>query len=343
MNPELAAFLSANGTVIVLVLGAVAAVGIVQWRKLRVAEQELEYRQALLDKGVPPAEVERAAGPRTSTRRGIVEQFASLSGGAKTGIIAGFVIVCVVTVSCIAGAIQGFAFWSHVRHQQAAGAQRATVQPPGASADAIQGHAFYLDLQPVANHQLDAVTGDRGHSLAGLPQRRRELGGVPFQIGPRYLRLRGTNHPALPLDAKGIRVGFKFDRLHVLHGSDFGVFGDAPHRFHVPDGTEIGRYRLHFADGSGRTIPVVYGQDVRDAWHRDNSRAVSRGRVVWTGTSQAATREGASPRLYLTSWTNPRPDAEVTHIDFASAGTAASPFCVAITAERAWKSHRGEQ
>jgi hypothetical protein len=43
-------------------------------------------------------------------------------------------------------------------------------------------------------------------------------------------------------------------------------------------------------------------------------------------------------RLYLTTWTNPRPDVEVTHIDFASAiNTPASPFCVALTTERAAK------
>jgi hypothetical protein len=42
-----------------------------------------------------------------------------------------------------------------------------------------------------------------------------------------------------------------------------------------------------------------------------------------------------SLRLYLTTWANPRPAAEVAGIDIVSAcDTAASPFCVAMTAER---------
>src|SRR5439155_10692151 len=108
-------------------------------------------------------------------------------------------------------------------------------------------------------------------------------------------------------------------------------------RFHVSEGAEIGYYRVHYADKEEWTIPVVYGVDVRDTWNWDRSRPTARGKVVWTGKTPAATREGVSLRLYLSSWENPRPDAEVAQIEFVSANTAASPVCIALTAERALK------
>ncbi len=341
MNPEVSAFLAANGTAVVLVGGALAAIGLVQWRKVRIAEQELEYKQRLIEQGFAVPEVERAVSSRVPVRRGLIDQFGALSGGTKAGIIIGFVIVMTVTVSCIGGAIHGIAYWSHVRNQPPHVQQSYSeeMQSAGAHVDPIRGDATFLDLQPVANQRLNAgVAGDQGHSFATMPQKRQEFRGVPFQIGPSYVRLRGNNHAELPAEAKGIRVGFKLDKLHIFHGTEFGAFGDSSHRFHVPEGTEIGQYRVQFADKSERVIPVVYGEDVRDVWNWDRSRATNRGSVVWTGRNPSATREGVGLRVYLTSWQNPRPDVEIASVDYVSEGTtAATPFCIAITAERTRK------
>jgi hypothetical protein len=203
--------------------------------------------------------------------------------------------------------------------------------------DAITGNVFYLDLQPVANQKLTDVVGD-GNSLANLPQKRREFGGVPFQIGPGYVRLRGKINKDLPPEVHDIRVGFKFDRLHILHATEFGAFGEPGHKYFVLEGTEIGYYRVGYSDEQEVKIPVIYGQDVRDSWNWDNSRPVKRGKVVWTGSCPGTVKENVSLRLYLTSWENPRPGEEVTHIDFVSSGTtAASPFCIALTTERKTK------
>src|SRR5262245_5575835 len=120
MSPELSAFVTANGTVLILVVGALAAIGLVQWRKVRVAEQEHEYKKTLLEKGTPVEEIEKATAEKDPpARRGLVDQFNSLSGGAKAGIICGTFVFGVVTVSCIAGAIHSHAFWSSVREQRA--------------------------------------------------------------------------------------------------------------------------------------------------------------------------------------------------------------------------------
>ena len=51
--------------------------------------------------------------------------------------------------------------------------------------------------------------------------------------------------------------------------------------FFVPDGVEVGHFQIHYANGQERAIPVIYGEDVRDAWNWDQSRAVKRGRIVY--------------------------------------------------------------
>ena len=345
MSPEFTAFLIANSTLLIIAVVVLAIFGVVQWRKVRLTEQEHEFKQALLDKGVPIADIEKVLATKSPPRRGLFEQFGALSGGAKAGII----FALIVAFSMIGSTIQGIVFWSSVREQHAVAAQHQQQQnaapqqpppvvPPVEKSDAIAGHASYLDLQPVANHKLDEPLGnDKGHSHASLPQKRRDFGGVPFQVGPGYVRLLGKNRPELPAEVGGIRVGFVFDKLHVLHGTEYGAFGDATHRFHVADDTEVGRFRLTYEDGEERVISVVYGQDVRDVWNWDRSRATPRGRVVWTGRSPSATKEGVTLRLYLTTWDNPRPEAEVKHIDYISADTAASPVCIAMTVERVVK------
>lgn len=341
MSPEFSAFLSANGTAIVIVLGVLAAFGLVQWRKVRVAEQEGELKRAMIEKGLPVGEIERAMTIKSPGRRGLMDQFGALSGGAKTGIIIGGVIVFIVGISCIAGVTQSIAFWSHIREERAAAAMHPPAEVPMpvlGGVDTLAGNAFYLDLQPVANQKLTDIISENGHSFMSLPQKRREFGGVPFQVGPGYVRLRGNNRPALPAEANEIRVNLSFDKLHILHGTEFGAFGGPAHRFHVDDGVSLGYYRVRFADGTEQTIPIVYGLDVRDAFSWDRMRPVMRGRVVWTGQSPATLKEGVSLRLYLTTWTNPRPDVEVESIDYVSMGnTAASPFCMALTVERAVK------
>jgi hypothetical protein len=333
MSPELSAFISTNGTLLILVVGALVVVGLVQWRKVRVAEHDYEFKKALLEKGTPVGDIEKASAAKA--RRGLIDQFAELSGGAKAGIIAGTVIVLIVALGCIGGAVHSVAFYSHAHEQSASAPQPAPA--PVESVDTVRGHVFYLDLQAVANQKLTDVI-DNGHSFSQLPRKRREYGGVPFQVGPGYVRLQGNIRQELPPEVNDVRVGMTFDRLHILHGTEYGAFGDAKHRFHVAEGTEIGRYRVRYADGSERSVPIVYGSDVRDAWNWDRSRPVSRGKVVWTGSSPGAAKEGVSLRLYLTTWDNPQPNVEAKAIDLVSAGdTAASPNCFALTAERAVK------
>jgi hypothetical protein len=100
------------------------------------------------------------------------------------------------------------------------------------------------------------------------------------------------------------------------------------------DGTIIGKYQVNYEGGAVETLPIVYGKDVRD-WNTVSDRNHATGSVVaWTGSNIYASRRNTTIRLYLAIWDNPRPTAKVESIDFITANTQASPFCVAMTVEQ---------
>jgi hypothetical protein len=95
------------------------------------------------------------------------------------------------------------------------------------------------------------------------------------------------------------------------------------------DGIAVHRpfHRLH-------ECPIEYGEDVRQWWEwRDEPAETSRARIVWRGSNPPAVREGASLRLYLSTWENPRSDVEVQTLDLVSELAGAAPFVIAITVE----------
>jgi hypothetical protein len=143
------------------------------------------------------------------------------------------------------------------------------------------------------------------------------------------IQLKWTNRTAAPKQVEGIRVDRKVARLYFLHGTQWG----SPRS--VPDGTDIGQYKVRYEDGSSASIPIVYAQDVRDWWNLDRGRPVTRGRVVWTGSNRASELDPyrTTIRLYLGVWDNPNPERNVASVDFLSGDTICAPFCVAISAE----------
>ena len=334
MDTGLTQFLSENALAMMAVAGVLLALTVVQLRKLAIAENERRFERDLIERGLPAAEIEVLLRRRWPQRQGLMEQFGNLSGGAKAGIIVGTVLVLIVGMGSIGGAISSRAFWANVNRPPVG-------QPPPtvvAAANPNLGQIFYLDLQPAANQSLTEDGGETGNALNGLGAGRHDLGGVSFQVGPRFIRLRGTQYPSLPLKASVPHVGLKCDKLHFLHATEYGGYGNESHRFSVADGTEVGRYRLRYADGQEATIPLVYGEDLRDSWNWDAQKATPRAKVVWNGWNPATTRHGTTLRLYARTWDNPRPEAEVTELEMVSTGeTAATPFCLAVTAERGWK------
>jgi hypothetical protein len=187
----------------------------------------------------------------------------------------------------------------------------------------------FIDLQPRANQKLaDDLHESQGNNLAKVPTGEQKLADVPFKLGEKMIHLKGAHSPSAPEKVEGIKVGAKFDRLHILHSTGYG--NDPA----VGDGTEIGAYVVHYADGATERIPIVYGEDLRDWWVMPDKPAVKRAKVAWEGTNAAAEGMGTKIRLYRVEWTNPHPEKEVATIDAVSKGLECDPFLIALTLEK---------
>jgi WD40 repeat protein len=168
----------------------------------------------------------------------------------------------------------------------------------------------------------------RERNLEELPRGVQEFAGFKFdvrgliQLAGRSLN--GTLAASYPTSVEGIQVGRKCQRLHFLHGTGW----------RVRDGTTIGHYIVHYADGQRQNVPIVYGENVRDWWHNPAvSEPVPGAEVAWTGKNAAVRNSAQVLRIYRFSWRNPRPEATVQTIDFTSAESNSSPFLLAITVE----------
>ncbi|MCU0875172.1 MAG: hypothetical protein MUE50_22805 [Pirellulaceae bacterium] len=94
----------------------------------------------------------------------------------------------------------------------------------------------------------------------------------------------------------------------------------------------IGRYVLHYEHGVQETIPVIWGEDVRNWRSAEGGKPLKRGKVIWTGSNPMFRGSQKTANLYLTVWENPHPEKRVITLDYVGT-TPVAPFCVAITAE----------
>lgn len=186
-----------------------------------------------------------------------------------------------------------------------------------------------VDLSAYYNASLTEswhAGGLANNTLKSLPQGVQELGGVKFDVrGIVQLAGRSSRESltvSFPKEIKNIKIGGKAKRVHFLHATGWAS----------PDGTLIGRYIVHFADGQ-REIPIVYGKDVRDWWPQANESETSEAKPAWTGKNTTSEAEDTKVRLFITSWDNPNPEAEITAIDYCSEMAYSSPFLIAITLE----------
>jgi hypothetical protein len=166
--------------------------------------------------------------------------------------------------------------------------------------------------------------GTENNTLEMLPPGLLQLGGTVFdvrgivQLSGKRLQNAGGRYPQ---QINGIKVGRACRQLHFLQGAGWAA----------KDGTRVATYVVHFADGHEETIPVVYGEDVRD-WNAggDPSNKLTRGRIVWRAVNDAH----FSVRLFETTWVNPYVGSEVASIDYISGMSEAAPFLLAITVEQ---------
>jgi hypothetical protein len=182
-----------------------------------------------------------------------------------------------------------------------------------------------IDLSEYYNGSLVQAwhPGNPDHTLEVLPRGLLQLGDVAFdvrgvvQLSGRLLRDLGGRFPQ---EITGIKVAQTCRQLHFLHAAGWSS----------PDGTRIGAYRVHYADGQEQSIPIVYGEDVRD-WNAQSDRntKLRRSKVAWNGVNKAK----LPVRLFKTTWVNPLPETEIVSVDFLSTMADAAPFLVAVTAE----------
>src|SRR5262249_7299985 len=156
-----------------------------------------------------------------------------------------------------------------------------------------------------------------------LPFGVQTFGGVPFDIRGQ-ITVAARHDYQLPdyLAGRrytGIPVRQKFRVLHFLQGASF----------RSPDGTETGRYIVHYADGRKVKVPLVYAQTTLDFNAASDPRELSRTPLVWSGRKV----KGVLPRLFKLSWENPFPDVEVASLDFETTMAESAPWVIAITAE----------
>jgi tetratricopeptide (TPR) repeat protein len=140
-----------------------------------------------------------------------------------------------------------------------------------------------------------------------------DLRGVVRLAGAKWAKL---GHDPAPDSASGIPVAARFQRMRVLHGT-------APAE---SEGVQVGAYVLHYADGQSHQCPVLYGRDLRD---REERRTADGAVLAWNWMTPG----NKLRRLYMATYENPRPEVQVTTLDFISALSKSGPFLIAITVE----------
>jgi hypothetical protein len=109
------------------------------------------------------------------------------------------------------------------------------------------------------------------------------------------------------------RKGEKFDFLH-------GAVGTAE------EDRVIGYYVFHYANGETRSIPLVYGRNIKDSFTVESEVALTNAVTAWTG---------ATAQVYKYTAFNPLSNITVETMDFISCDTQVTPFLIALTIEPA--------
>lgn len=179
-----------------------------------------------------------------------------------------------------------------------------------------------LDLTEYYNAALTEPW--RGAATNDMPAGLLTLGGVPFDVrGVVQLASRAPAAKDFPHQVTGLRVRQKCRRIHFLHATDFGSAAD--------EGKQVATYAV--CHGTNRfDVPITFGRNVHN-WRTTGDQPTPDPdlRVAWTSDPRGS-KGGRSTRLFVTTWQNLAPDAEIEYIDLLSTmAPGAAPFLVAIT------------
>src|SRR5262245_50281276 len=141
----------------------------------------------------------------------------------------------------------------------------------------------FVDLKPYANQKLtdNFGSGREGNNLKALRPGGLTCAGVNFKLGDGVIQLGSKLLQAeKPNKVEVIKVGQVGRKIHILHatgygnGSTVGQEAKDGDPLFVADGTKIAEYQIRYEDGASASIPVVYGQDVRDWWFTEKAKGV---------------------------------------------------------------------
>jgi hypothetical protein len=183
-----------------------------------------------------------------------------------------------------------------------------------------------IDLSAHYNAGLTETwhSGTLNNSLINLPSGVQTLARVAFDLRG-LIQLRGASATENRFKEKvaEISVNRECREIHFLHATQRDV----------TDGTQIGHYVVHYANRSETSLPIIYGENVRDWWVKAGEPAAPDGLVMaWSGSNDQSPAAG-SIRLFKWTWINPFPNLEIRSLDFVSDKTPCAPFLVAITVE----------
>ncbi len=175
-----------------------------------------------------------------------------------------------------------------------------------------------IDLAPWANDSFvhseehPGWSRDRNNDLAALPKGDVCFEGIPFLIHPdspgmeKSVVMVGArkDKPYYPAEIKGIRIGCRARYLSFLHCA-VELDGGAA--------ALVGRYVLHYADGTSEEIPLLCDKNIGGWWHATDLPDAA---VAWSGANKRCTDVGIYSMLHLPSAL----DKEIASVDFHSKG-----------------------
>ena len=197
---------------------------------------------------------------------------------------------------------------------------------PAACVDLTSLYNGHLETCAHANDVLDL----ENNNLTSLPQGVVRLDGVDWDL--RGLITTGRRETTAFRSwvagprVEGIPVRRRANTLHFLHALWF--LEASPN-----DSRSVGRYRLHYADGSSADLELRSGVDIAPWLSRGAGAAPDAAKKAWEGTLPGLERNMGTPRLYHRAYPNPHPDLEIVSFDLIADGDAAVPFVVALTVE----------
>ena len=173
-----------------------------------------------------------------------------------------------------------------------------------------------VDLAPYGNLALSAgfLGLEPGYSLAAILATER-FAGARFSLGT-AVALRSTHRRAQTYpQAVDIELDIRAGSLAFLHTTGWSA----------PTGSQVGRYLVHYADGSAADIPLVYGENIA-AWTETSVSSINL-LQGWSGR----TSNGLTVAVNTFFWTNPRPDLAIASVEIVSGGGLANPVLLGLT------------